>query len=165
MRFKQTLLPSNKYHPINAKIAKSRNVKGTKWSCHTGETEQDNKVIFVTCDTSGRQSSPGVTGHRMSLDVHVVFNPLVPLWVTDHTRLEVMEIPSTEMIWKAGLGQAWPAALLWSSINQKHHVQLHYTWHKETRKVWDTVRKKTLLWLSINLFHRLLGRMKAFIFQ
>lgn len=111
MRFKQTLLSSNKDHPIKAEvlIARSWSVKGTQINCHTGKTKQENKVIFVTCDTSGRQSSSGVTGHRMSLDVHVVFNPLVQLWVIDHTRLEVMEsnpIHTNYLESRAGTGLA-----------------------------------------------------------
>lgn len=44
---------------------------------------------------------------------HVVFNPLVQVWVTDHTGLQVMESnPSTQMIWEAGLGQAWLSGAL-----------------------------------------------------
>lgn len=116
MRFKQTLLSRNKDHPIKADvlIAKSWNGKGTQGNCHTGETEQDNKVIFVMCDTSGRQSSSGVTGHRMSLDVHVVFNLLVHLWGTDHTRVEVMEsnpIHRNGLEGKAGTGLASSSSL------------------------------------------------------
>lgn len=116
LRFKQTLLSSNEDHPIKAEVltAKSWNVKGTQVKCHTGETKQDNEVIFVTCDTSGRQSSSGVTGHRMSLDIHMVFNPLVQLWVTNHTRLEVMEsnpISITYLESRAGTGLASSSSL------------------------------------------------------
>lgn len=102
----------------------------TKWSLSHVTLQEDRAV----------QVSQGTGWASMSM---WCLTPWFQLWVTDHTRLEVMEsnpIHTDYLESRAGTGLASSSSLELCK-SKIHDVQLHVTpWHKETRRVQMSLR-------------------------